>query len=119
MQHDDFTLIGDGAGDSPDDAMTIATASDATGQVDLFLFNNAVSTVTGSGLRIAAGGAAAVRAVIAENVFDETNTATAGGALVVEHASDAAQAIVDCGWKATGRTTTKAPLICCGNVARR
>ncbi len=95
VQYDAFTSIGDGQGAVPDEALTISTAADATGGLDLFLFNNTISTVAGNGLRIAAGGTAAVRAVIAENVFDETNTATAGGALVVEHASDASQATVD------------------------
>jgi hypothetical protein len=95
VQYDAFMSIGDGQGEAPDDALTVTTAGGATGRVDLFLFNNSVSTVTGSGLRISAGGTAAVRAVIAENVLDETNTATAGGALVVEHASAASQASVD------------------------
>jgi hypothetical protein len=95
VQYDAFTSIGDGLGAAPDDALTVTTAADATGQVDLFLFNNTVSTVAGSGLRISAGGTAAVRAVVAENVLDETNTATAGGALVVEHASAGSQAAVD------------------------
>ena len=95
MQYDAFTDIGDGQGIAPDEALTVTTAANATGNVDLFLFNNSVSTVTGSGLRIAADGAAAVRAVIAENFLDETNTVTAGGALVVEHASAASQATVD------------------------
>jgi hypothetical protein len=95
VQYDAFTDIGDGQGAGPEEALTVTTSSDATGRVDLFLFNNSISTVTGSGLRIAVGGASAVRAVITDNFFYETNTKTLGGALVVEHASDVAQATVD------------------------
>ncbi len=95
IQYDAFTSIGDADPDTPDQALTIATAASATGDVDVFLFNNSFSTVSGSGVRIEAGGAAAIRAVVEENAFDETNTATAGGALIVEHASAASQATVD------------------------
>jgi len=95
IQYDAFTSIGDGQGDTPDEALTIGTAAGATGDVNLFLFNNTFSTVSGNGLRIAADGQAAVRAVIRDNAFDEANTTTPGAALVVEHASAAAQASID------------------------
>ena len=95
VQYDAFTSIGDGAGGEADEALTLVTAANATGQVDLFLFNNTLSTVAGNGVRITAGGTAAVRAVIEENFFDETNTATAGSALLVEHAADTSAAAVD------------------------
>lgn len=95
LQYDAFTMIGDGQGDTPDEALTISTAANATGAVDLFLYNNTFSTVSGNGLRIAAGGNAAIRAVVAETIFDETNTITPGAALVVEHPAVGGQASVD------------------------
>jgi hypothetical protein len=95
VQYDAFTSIGDGVGGEPDEALTLVTTTSATGQVDLFLFNNTLSTVAGNGVRITADGTAAVRAVIEENFFDETNTATAGSALLVEHAADTSGAAVD------------------------
>lgn len=95
VQYDAFISIGDGVGGEPDEALTVVTGSGATGQVDLFLFNNTFSTMASNGVRITAGGTATVRAVIEENFFDETNTATAGGALVVEHAADTSGATVD------------------------
>lgn len=96
VQYDDFSYIGDGVGAVPDDGLTIATAAGSTGNVDLFVFNSRFSTVAGSGLRITADGAAAVRAVVTDNALDECNsTAAAGGALVVEHGSAAAGAALD------------------------
>lgn len=95
VQYDAFTSIGDGQGAEADDAVRVTTATDATGRLDLFLFNNTVSTVAGSGLRISADGSASLRAVIAENVLDETNSATSGSAVLVEHASAASQANVE------------------------
>jgi len=95
VQYDAFTSIGDGQGADADDALRVTTASGATGRLDLFLFNNTVSTAAGSGLRISADGSASLRAVIAENVLDETNSETGGAAVLVEHASAASQASVD------------------------
>lgn len=95
VQYDAFTSIGDGVGSEADEALTLVTTASATGQVDLFLFNNTLSTVAGNGVRITADGTAAVRAVIEENFFDETNTATAGSSLLVEHTADTSGATVD------------------------
>jgi len=95
VQYDAFTSIGDGQGAVHDEALKIETAANATGNVDLLVFNNTFSTVTGNGLRITAGGAAAVRAVVTDNAFDECNTVTADGALVVEHGAAVAGASLD------------------------
>lgn len=95
VQYDAFTSIGDGQGAEADDAVRVTTSTGTTGQLDLFLFNNTVSTVAGSGLRISADGNPSLRAVIAENVLDETNSATGGSAVLVEHASASSQANVE------------------------
>jgi len=95
VQYDAFILIGDGVGSAPDEALTVVTSSNATGSVDLFLFNNTFSIIAGNGVRITAGGTATVRAVIEENFFDETNTVTPGSALIVEHAASTSKARVD------------------------
>lgn len=81
VRQNEFISVGDGSGD---DALTMLGEPAANGDVSLLLDSNGFTTVTGTGMRLAASGSGRWVAQVSENVFTEVNTRSGEAALLVE-----------------------------------
>jgi hypothetical protein len=86
-----FMSIGAGA---DADALTIATAADSTGTVDVRVQGNTFETVAGVGGHLLADGAGEVTASVTDNYFNEVNVLGGAAACLLEQAGADSQAAI-------------------------